>query len=155
MRDDLEHRVRSSFAAACPPGEVGPAPELPPLGDAFMRDCWARAERVVAPAMAEVDRLVERHGRFFSIERTTCRGVAVPASVQMNAFRRHRTVNFENGAPHFDVVCDAAGRRALFRRTPLLSGAGPEDGGARALDALTRDLVQDRVAALLDVLART
>ena len=159
MRDELRDRLRSSFAAGRPPGEAGHAPDAPSPGDAFLRDFRAKAERVVVPAMAEVGRLLESHGRFFSIERvaerTTCRGVLVPPSVQMNVFRRHRTSNFKNGAPHFNVVCDSGGRRVLFRRTLLLSGAEAEDVGACGLDALTRDLVQDKVAAMLDVLART
>lgn len=160
MRDELRDRLRSSFTVGRPPGAAGPAPEAASSpGDGFARAFWARAERVVVPAMAEVGRLIEGHGRFFSIERiperTTCRGVAMPASVQMNVFRRHRTVNFKNGAPHFNVVCDAAGGRALFRRTLLLSRAEAEDVGACALDALTRDLVQEKIAAMLDRLART
>lgn len=159
MRDELRDRLKSSFAAGRPPGGAGPAPDEPSPGDAFARDFWARADRVVVPAMAEVGRLLEGHGRFFSIERvaerTTCRGVPVPASVQMNLFRRHRTVNFKNGAPHFNVVCDRAGRRALFRRTLLLAGTEAEDVGSATLDALTRDLVQEKIAAMLDRLART
>ena len=158
MRDELRDRLRSSFAAGRPPDGAPLAPEAASPGSAFSRDFWARAERVVIPAMAEVGRLIEGHGRFFSIERilerTTCRGVLVAPSVQMNVFRRHRTVNFKNGAPHFNVVCDSKGRRALFRRTLLLSGTEAEEVGACGLDALTRDLVQDKIAAMLDVLAR-
>ena len=170
MRDELRDRLRSSFAAGRPPGGAGPAPEAASPGgagpapeaaspgDTFSRDFWARAERVVVPAMAEVGRFLESHGRFFSIERvaerTTCRGVLVASSVQMNVFRRHRTVNFKNGAPHFNVVCDSKGRRVLLQRTTLLAGTGPEDVGTSTLDALTRDLVQGRIAAMLDVLAR-
>ncbi len=159
MRDDVKDRLRTAFSAARAPGEAPRASgEVPPPGDAFLRDFSIKAERVVVPAMIEVGRLMENHGRFFSIERiaerTTCRGVTVPTSVQMNVFRRHRTVNFKNGAPHFNVACDRAGRRVLFRQTTLLSGTGPEDVGACGLDALTRDLVQAKVAAMLGMLAR-
>lgn len=159
MRDELKDRLRSSLAAGHAAGETARAPDgAPSPGDAFLRDFRAKAERVVIPAMEEVGRLLESHGRFFSIERiaerTTCRGVLILPSVQMNLFRRHRTVNFKNGAPHFNVVCDRAGRRVLFRRTTLLAGPEPEDVGSTTLDALTRDAVQDRIAAMLDRLAR-
>ncbi len=159
MRDDVKHRLRTAFSAARAPGEAPrPVEEAPSPGDAFLRDFRVKAERVVVPAMTEVGRLMESHGRFFSIERvaerTTCRGVTVPTSVQMNLFRRRRTANFKNGAPHFNVVCDCAGRRVLFRQTTLLAGAGAEEVGACGLDALTRDLVQAKVAALLGMLAR-
>lgn len=160
MRDDVKDRLRTAFSAAPAPDEAPRAAgQAPSTGDAFLRDFRAKAERVVVPAMMEVGHLLESHGRFFSIERiderTTCHGVLVPPSVQMNVFRRHRTSNFKNGAPHFNVVCDRAGRRVLFRRTLLLSGTEAENVGACGLDALTRDLVQDKVAAMLDVLART
>lgn len=159
MRDELRDRLRSTFAAGRAPGETGSAPGAAPSpGDAFLRDFRVKAERVVVPAMTEVGRVLEGHGRFFSIERiaerTTPRGVLVPTSVQMNVFRRHRTANFKNGAPHFNVVCDRAGRRVLFQRTTLAAGAGAEDVGACGLDAVTRDLVQERIAAMLDILAR-
>lgn len=159
MRDELRDRLKSALSAGHGPGEARQAPDASTPGDAFHRDFLLKAERVVVPAMAEVGRLMEQHGRFFSIERiaerTTCHGVPVPPSVQMNVFRRQRTVNFKNGAPHFNVVCDRAGRRVLFQRTLLLAGAGPEDVGASTLDALTRDLVQDKLAAMLAILART
>lgn len=160
MRDDVRDRLNASFAAgraqAEPPGDArdAPSPEA-----AFVRAFLVKADRVVVPAMLEVGRAIERHGRFFSIERVaerrTCRGVLVPTSVQMNVFRRRRTVNFKNGAPHFNVVCDRAGRRVLFRRFLALASIEPEDAGACTLDALTRDLVQDKLAAMLDALARS
>lgn len=158
MRDDLKDRLRSAFTVGRPPGETTSAPTMSaPPDDPFLRDFRVKTERVVVPAMTEIGRLLERHGRFFSIERIaerfTCHGVLVPTSVQMNIFRRHMTVNFKNGAPHFNVVCDRARRRVLFQRTTLLSGAGPEDVGTATLDALTRDLVQDKIAAMLDTLA--
>ncbi len=158
MWGDLKGRLESSLSVGRSPGAPTHAPEPPSSGDLFLRDFRAKAERVVVPAMTEIGRLIERHGRFFSIERiaerTTCHGVLVPTSVQMNVFRRHLTVNFKNGAPHFNVVCDRAARRVLFQRTTLISGTGPEDVGSSTLEALTRDLVQDKIAAMLDMLAR-
>ena len=156
MRDELKDRLTASFVAGHPPGEPDPA-TVPTSDDAFLRGFLLKADRVVVPAMIEIGRVVERHGRFFSIdriaERHTCHGTLVPTSVQMNVFRRHRSVNFKNGAPHFNVVCDRAGRRVLFRRTTLLAGTGAEDVGTCGLDALSRDLVQDKIAAMLDILA--
>lgn len=158
MRDDLKDRLKTAFSGGHAPGETPRGPTDPALpGDGFVRDFRAKAERVVVPAMLEIGHVIERHGRFFSIERIaerwTCHGVLVPTSIQMNIFRRHHTANFKNSAPHFNVVCDRAGRRVLFQRTVLLS-AGPEEVGSCALDALTRDVVQDKIAAMLDVLAR-
>lgn len=159
MRDDLRDRLKSAFSGVHSSSEAPRVPAGPALpGDGFVRDFQAKAERVVVPAMLEIGHVIEQHGRFFSIERIaerwTCRGILVPTSVQMNVFRRQHTANFKNSAPHFNVVCDRAGRRVLFQRTILLSGAGPEEVGTCALDALTRDLVQDKIAAMLDVLAR-
>ena len=159
MRDDLKDRLRASFSGGRSPGETAPATPvfLSPDQD-FVRDFRVKAERVVVPAMQEVGRVVERHGRFFSIERIaerqTCHGTLVPTSIQMNLFRRQRTVNFKNGAPHFNVVCDPAGRRVLFRQTTLLAGTGAEEVGSCRLDSLTGDLVQEKIAAMLTILAR-
>ncbi|MGI4764559.1 MAG: hypothetical protein ACRYGP_05780 [Janthinobacterium lividum] len=159
MRDDLKDRLRASFSGGRSPGAAPSAtPGLLSPDEDFVRGFLLKADRVVVPAMLEVGRVVERHGRFFSIERIaarqTCHGALVPTSIQMNVFRRQHTVNFKNGAPHFNVDCDPAGRRVLFRRTTLLAGTGAEEVGTCGLDALTRDLVQDKIAAMLDILAR-
>ena len=159
MRDDLKDRLNSAFSAGRSSGDTPSATPgfLTPDQD-FVRSFRFKAERVVVPAMLEIGRVVERHGRFFSIERIaerqTCHGSLVPTSIQMNLFRRQRTVNFKNGAPHFNVVCDPAGRRVLFRQTTLLAGTGAEEVGSCRLDALTGDLVQEKIAAMLDILAR-
>lgn len=155
MRDDVRDRIRAAFSGARPAAPPSGAPAAP---DPFLRDFLIRADRVVVPAMMEVGRAIEAHGRFFSVERVperrNGRGVLIPTAVQMNVFRRHRTANYKNGAPHFDVVCDRAGRRVLFRRSLSPCLAGPEEVGDCALEALTRDRVQDGIAAMMDALAR-
>ena len=155
MRGELRERLARSFTT---PGSMAPPPERPGhLGaatGAFEATFLRKAERVVTPAMLEVGRLVERHGRFFSIEllsgRTTCRGIVLPTSVQMNFFRRSRTVNFKNECPHFNVSCDAGERKILFHYTiPSHAGEQVTPCGRSTLEQLGRDLVQERLVASL------
>lgn len=158
MREELRDRLARSFAM---PGTVAPGLDAPGGGSgpasAFQAAFLRKAERVVYPAMLEIGRAVEQHGRFFSIEllseRTTCRGVMMPTSVQMNFFRRSRTVNFKNAAPHFNVSCDPGERKVLFRYTTVShAGENVVPCGRCTLEQLGRDLVQDKLVASLDAL---
>ena len=125
-----------------------------------MQAFLGKAERVVYPAMLEIGRVLEKHGRFFSIEligeRMSGRGVVIPPSVQMNFYRRHRTTNYKHGCPHFNVVCDQGARRVLFQRSTLHAGVPgqPESCGTCSLDQLTGDLVQEKITAALEALTR-
>ena len=130
--------------------------------DDFLLDFMEAQNKFIQPAMQEIGQYIKGKGYDFEVSAdddeapTEGRGSTIPASVTFTLFLGPRSYR-KDEHPSLSVICDKDQQLVRFHECThsTLPGGYSRSAGEEKLPAVTRELIQQKIAALVaEVLGR-